>query len=76
MMIGSGLVGPALGPVIVGAVSDAAAAGGLSNTLGLGLLIVPVASALTGVATLIANDRIAAALRNRGNADRNGWSPP
>jgi hypothetical protein len=60
MLIGSGLIGPALGPVIVGAVSDAAAANGLGNTVGLGLLIVPVASALTGVATLIANDRIAA----------------
>jgi predicted MFS family arabinose efflux permease len=65
MMIGSGLMGPALGPVIVGAVSDAAAAHGLDNTLGLGLLIVPVASALTGAATLIANDRIAATLRTR-----------
>lgn len=60
MLIGSGLLGPALGPVIVGAVSDAAAAHGLSNTLGLGLLIVPVASVLTGIATLIANRRIAA----------------
>lgn len=65
MMIGSGLVGPALGPFIVGAVSDAAAADGLGNTLGLGLLVVPIASALTGVATLIANDRIAATLRTR-----------
>ncbi len=65
MMIGSGLIGPALGPVIVGAVSDAAAAGGLSNTLGLGLLIVPVASVMTGIATLIASDRIGAVLRNR-----------
>ena len=65
MMIGSGLVGPALGPVIVGAVSDAAAGHGLSNTLGLGLLIVPVASALTGAATLIANKHIAATLRTR-----------
>lgn len=65
MMIGSGLLGPALGPVIVGAVSDSAAAGGLTNTLGLGLLIVPVASVLTGVATLIANNRIAATLRTR-----------
>jgi hypothetical protein len=65
MLIGSGLVGPALGPVIVGAVSDAAAAEGLSNTLGLGLLIVPVASVLTGIAALIANDRIAATLRTR-----------
>lgn len=65
MMIGSGLVGPALGPVIVGAVSDAAAADGMGNTLGLGLLIVPVASALTGIAALIANERIAATLRTR-----------
>ncbi|MBX9459845.1 MAG: MFS transporter [Brevundimonas sp.] len=68
MMIGSGLFGPALGPVIVGAVSDSAAAAGLTNTLGLGLLIVPLASALTGVATLIANNRIAATLRTRGQA--------
>jgi predicted MFS family arabinose efflux permease len=65
MMIGSGLVGPALGPLIVGAVSDAAAAGGMGNTLGLGLLIVPIASALTGIAALIANERIAATLRHR-----------
>ena len=65
MLIGSGLVGPALGPVIVGAISDTAAVEGLTNTLGLGLLIVPVASALTGVATLIANERIAAILRPR-----------
>lgn len=64
MMIGSGLVGPALGPVIVGAVSDAAGAAGLPNTLGLGLLIVPVASVLTGIACLIANERIAASLRD------------
>lgn len=65
MMIGSGLMGPAVGPVIVGAISDSAAAGGLTNTLGLGLLIVPVASVLTGIATLIANNRIAATLRPR-----------
>jgi len=65
MMIGSGLVGPALAPVIVGAVSDGAAANGLSNPLGLGLLVVPIASALTGLATLIANDRIAATVRAR-----------
>ncbi|WP_374274210.1 MFS transporter [Brevundimonas sp.] len=63
MLIGSGLVGPALGPVIVGAVSDAAAADGLGNSLGLGLLVVPLASALTGIATLVANERIAATLR-------------
>lgn len=65
MMIGSGLVGPALGPVIVGVVSDLAAADGLGNTLGLGLLIVPIASALTGAAALIANERIAVTLQPR-----------
>ena len=58
MMIGSGLVGPALGPVIVGAVSDAATGAGIANGLGLGLLLVPLASALTGLACLIANQRI------------------
>jgi predicted MFS family arabinose efflux permease len=68
MMIGSGLLGPALGPVVVGAVSDSAAAAGLTNTLGLGLLLVPIASALTGVATLIANNRVAGTLRARGPA--------
>jgi predicted MFS family arabinose efflux permease len=63
MLIASGLIGPAMGPLIVGAVSDAGAAAGLGNTLGLGLLIVPIASVLAGAATLIANERIAAALR-------------
>lgn len=58
-MIGSGLLGPALGPLIVGMISDAASAAQVSNSLGLGLLIVPVASVLTGIAMLIANQRIA-----------------
>lgn len=65
VMIGSGLLGPALGPVIVGMVSDAATAAHVPNGLGLGLLIVPVASVLTGFALLIANARIAAALSQR-----------
>ncbi|WP_257788700.1 hypothetical protein [Rhizobium etli] len=34
------------------------------NGLGLGLLTVPFASILTGIAMLIANARIAATLRN------------
>lgn len=61
MLIASGLIGPAIGPVIVGAVSDAALTAGFSNTLGLGLLIVPLAGLATGVATLVANQRIAEA---------------
>lgn len=64
VLTGSGLLGPALGPVIVGAVSDAATAAQLPNGLGLGLLIVPVASILTGIVMLIANGRIAASFRN------------
>jgi predicted MFS family arabinose efflux permease len=62
-MIGSGLLGPALGPLIVGMISDAATAAQVPNGLGLGLLTVPVASILTGIAMLIANQRIAASLR-------------
>lgn len=65
VMIGSGLLGPALGPVIVGVVSDAVTAAQGSNGLGFGLLVVPVASVLTGIALLVANRRIAALLRRR-----------
>ncbi|MDR6625877.1 MFS transporter [Caulobacter segnis] len=65
VMIGSGLLGPALGPVIVGMVSDAVTAAQGSNGLGFGLLIVPIASVLTGVTLLIANRRIAPLLARR-----------
>lgn len=59
MMIGTGLLGPALGPLIVGMVSDAASSADISNGLGLGLLTVPIASVLCGLAILTANRRIA-----------------
>lgn len=65
VMIGSGLLGPALGPVIVGAVSDAVTAAQEPNGLGFGLLVVPMASLLTGITMLIANGRVAALLRRR-----------
>lgn len=64
VMVGSSLVGPALGPLIVGVVSDAATSAQLPNSLGLGLIIVPIASVLTGVAALIANKRINQLLAN------------
>ena len=64
-MIASGLLGPALGPLIVGIVSDAATGAQIPNGLGLGLLIVPVAGVLTGIVLLIANQRIAALLRKQ-----------
>ncbi|ADG10892.1 MFS transporter [Caulobacter segnis] len=65
VMIGSGLLGPALAPLIVGMVSDAVTAAQGSNGLGFGLLIVPIASVLTGVTLLIANRRIAPLLARR-----------
>ncbi|WP_159717565.1 MFS transporter [Geminicoccus flavidas] len=65
VMIGSGLLGPALGPLIVGMVSDGATAAEIPNGLGLGLLVVPVFTVLTGIAMLIANRRIAALLSCR-----------
>jgi predicted MFS family arabinose efflux permease len=65
VMIGSGLLGPALGPVIVGMVSDAVTAAQGPNGLGFGLLVVPIASVLTGIALLTANRRIAASLGRR-----------
>ena len=65
VMIGSGLAGPALGPLIVGMVSDAAMAADIPNGLALGLLIVPLASVMVGIVYLIANQRIAIFLRQR-----------
>jgi predicted MFS family arabinose efflux permease len=65
VMIGSGLLGPALGPIIVGMVSDAATIAQVPNGLALGLLIVPIASILTGIALLIASGRIPASLGQR-----------
>lgn len=65
VMVGSGLLGPALGPLIVGVISDAAAAGQIANGLSLGLLVVPVASVATALAMLVANRRIAAAVARR-----------
>jgi hypothetical protein len=65
VMIGTGLLGPALGPLFVGIVSDAASAAGISNGLGIGMLIVPLATVLTGIALLIANQRVGSFLLQR-----------
>ncbi|MDX6804881.1 MFS transporter [Terrihabitans rhizophilus] len=63
VLIGSGLLGPALAPLMVGLISDAASAADMPNGLGLGLMVVPAASFLTGLALLVANRRAAAWLR-------------
>lgn len=65
VMIGSGLFGPALGPLIVGLISDAATNAQIPSGLTWGMLAIPVASALTGLFLLIANRSIAAELRRR-----------
>ncbi|MBB5699193.1 putative MFS family arabinose efflux permease [Sphingomonas yantingensis] len=46
-MIASGLIGPTLGPLLVGAASDAAAGMGAANGLAYGLMLVPLACAAT-----------------------------
>lgn len=61
VVIATGLFGPALAPVLVGAISDAATGAGLANGLGLALLLVPIASLLTGWALIRADLRLAAA---------------
>lgn len=63
LLISSGLLGPTLGPLFVGLVSDWANGAGVANGLGLGLLIVPVASVLSGLALLVANRRVTEHLR-------------
>ncbi|MDV3458285.1 MFS transporter [Sphingomonas sp. HF-S4] len=58
VLIGSGLLGPALGPVLIGLISDGATAAGMGNGLGLGLMIAPAAGMATGIVMLVANRRI------------------
>ncbi|MFC7379208.1 MFS transporter [Brevundimonas sp. GCM10030266] len=57
-LIASGLLGPALAPVMVGLVSDGAAEAGLANGLGLALLIGPAFSVLTALALTAAGNRM------------------
>ncbi|TCK28151.1 putative MFS family arabinose efflux permease [Ancylobacter aquaticus] len=65
VMVGSGLMGPALGPLLVGLISDAASAAQIPNGLAFGMLAVPVASVATALAMLTANRRIAALFASR-----------
>jgi predicted MFS family arabinose efflux permease len=63
-LIGSALLGPALGPLFVGMISDAATAAQIPNGLALGLLICPIACFLSAITCLMANQRIAVLLRS------------
>ena len=60
VLIGSGLLGPTLGPLLVGLASDAAAAARIPDSLRWGLLVVPLATACAGIVLLIANRCVAA----------------
>lgn len=57
-LIGTGLIGPAIGPLLVGAISDWATAADMSNGLSLAMMIVPIASFLTAIACRIADENI------------------
>jgi predicted MFS family arabinose efflux permease len=59
-MIATGLIGPALGPLIAGMASDWAAIAGSANGLRVGLLIVPVMCVTTGLIYFVAGRRVAA----------------
>lgn len=61
VLIASGLLGPTLAPMLVGAASDAAGDAGIRHGLRFGLLLVPIASVLTAAAMLVANRHIAGA---------------
>ena len=77
VMIGSGLLGPALGPLMVGMVSDAATAAQLSNGLRWGMLLVPLASFVSGMTMLIPNSDSAEVLKSSscaGAAGTASWS--
>ena len=67
LLIGSGVLGPTLGPFTVGMISDNVTAASASNGLAWGLLLVPLASLLSAMSILIANHKVAEFLR----ADRN-----
>ncbi len=60
VLIGAGLLGPTLGPLIVGMISDAATKAHITDGLRWGMLFIPMASIFAGIAMLMANKRVAA----------------
>ena len=64
VLIGSGLMGPALGPLLVGMISDSAAAAQIPNGVRFGLLLVPIATSVAGSTILVANKQLEASRKN------------
>lgn len=58
LMLGAGLLGSSLSPLIVGLISDAAGVVQLGNGLRVGLLLVPLFCLLTSIACFIASKRL------------------
>ncbi|WP_345947763.1 MFS transporter [Mucilaginibacter sp. PAMB04274] len=58
LMLGSSLLGSSLSPVLVGVISDMARNANIQNSLGTGLLLVPVFCLLTGISCFIAGRRV------------------
>jgi predicted MFS family arabinose efflux permease len=59
VLIGSSLIGPTLGPLLVGGISDAVNAAQIPHGLRWGMLVVPLTSVITGITLLAANRRLA-----------------
>ncbi|PCD02177.1 MFS transporter [Sphingomonas spermidinifaciens] len=57
-LIGTGLIGPAIGPLLVGAISDWATAADMPNGLSLAMMIAPLAALLTAIACHVADEHI------------------
>lgn len=58
LMLGAGLLGSSLSPLLVGMISDMATASILDNGLQIGMLVVPVFSLLSGIACFIISRKI------------------
>lgn len=65
LLIGSGVLGPTFGPFIVGTISDQVTAADMPNGLCWALLLVPLASLVSAVSILIANEKVAEFLKSR-----------
>jgi len=63
LMLGSGLLGASISPLLVGVISDLATDFDIKNGLRIGLLLVPFFSLLTGIAGFTVSKRISTHLR-------------
>jgi len=58
LMMGAGLLGSSLSPLLVGLISDAATTAGLDNGLQVGMLVVPVFILLAGIACFVVSRKL------------------